>query len=455
MDNGGTVSRGRAGGLLARLSAWRRDASDGAIAKRMAGATFLLRVVNAGIALVSQVLMARLMGDYEYGIYAYAWVWVLLLGYAVAFGIPSAAQRLIPEYTQQERFDDLRGFLRHGRVVAVVSASLCAIVGGVGILLAGDVIHEWNRLPLLLALGCLPLFVLTEMQDNIARCYNRTFLASGPAYLIRPLLILAAIASLAVLGFTPSGVSVMVISLIVVCITAVGQALALNRELHGHVPSGLRRSDIRYWLSVSLPIFMIEGFYLLLTYADVILLDLFRPPDDVAVYYAATKIMAIGAFVSFAVANSTAYRFVEYSVGGDSERLATFVQQTVRWTFWPTLLIVIGLVALGKPLLWLFGHDFMSGYMLLPILGVGLLARAAVGPVERLLAMCGQQNRAALIYAFAFVLNVVLGLGLIPVYGLEGAAVATSAALTVESVMLYVAARRGLGIDLFGFPVSP
>jgi len=187
----------------------------------------------------------------------------------------------------------------------------------------------------------------------------------------------------------------------------------------------------------------------------VILLDLFRPPDDVAVYYAATKIMAIGAFVSFAVANSTAYRFVEYSVGGDSERLATFVQQTVRWTFWPTLLIVIGLVALGKPLLWLFGHDFMSGYMLLPILGVGLLARAAVGPVERLLAMCGQQNRAALIYAFAFVLNVVLGLGLIPVYGLEGAAVATSAALTVESVMLYVAARRGLGIDLFGFPVSP
>lgn len=450
MDNGGTVSRGRASGLLTRLSSWRRDASDGAIAKRMAGATFLLRVVNAGIALASQVLMARIMGDYEYGIYAYAWVWVLLLGYAVAFGIPSAAQRLIPEYSAQDRLDELRGFLRHGRLVAVVSASLCAIIGGVGILLAGDHIHAWNRLPLLIALGCLPLFVLTEMQDNIARCYDRTFLAAGPPYLIRPLLILGAIAALAVLGFTPSGVSVMAISLIAVCVTAIGQTLVLNRDLRGRVPSGPRRSNIRYWLSVSLPIFMVEGFYLLLTYADVILLDLFRPPNDVAVYYAATKIMAIGAFVSFAVANSTAYRFAEYNVSGDKARLASFVQQTVRWTFWPSLLIVIGLVVLGKPLLWLFGAEFMSGYSLLPILGVGLLARAAVGPVERLLAMCGQQNRAALIYAFAFVLNVVLGLCLIPPFGLEGAAIATAIALTVESVMLYVVARRGLGIDLFG-----
>ena len=39
-----------------------------------------------------------------------------------------------------------------------------------------------------------------------------------------------------------------------------------------------------------------EGFYLLLTYADVIVLQQYRAPDEVAVYYAAAKTLALVAF---------------------------------------------------------------------------------------------------------------------------------------------------------------
>jgi O-antigen/teichoic acid export membrane protein len=85
------------------------------------------------------------------------------------------------------------------------------------------------------------------------------------------------------------------------------------------------------------------------------------------------------------------------------------------------------------------------------ILAVGLLARSAIGPVERLLNMLGQQRICALVYAAAFSINVALCLLLIPRHGADGAAIATAAALLVETVSLFLVARHRLGLHVFIF----
>jgi O-antigen/teichoic acid export membrane protein len=61
--------------------------------------------------------------------------------------------------------------------------------------------------------------------------------------------------------------------------------------------------------------------------------------------------------------------------------------------------------------------------------------------------MAGQQRICAWVYSGAFVVNVALNFSLIPAFGLVGAAVATAAALIVETAMLYVTVRRRLGIS--------
>jgi O-antigen/teichoic acid export membrane protein len=78
-----------------------------------------------------------------------------------------------------------------------------------------------------------------------------------------------------------------------------------------------------------------------------------------------------------------------------------------------------------------------------------MLARAAVGPAERLLNMLGERKQCAGVYAIAFAVNLALCLLLIPRIGIEGAATATSAALVIESAMLYRMATRRLGHHLF------
>ena len=128
-------------------------------------------------------------------------------------------------------------------------------------------------------------------------------------------------------------------------------------------------------------------------------------PHDVAVYYAGARLLAIVAFVYFAIAGATTHKFTEYHVAGDRQRLASFFGETVRWTFWPSLAACAAILAFGRPLLSLFGAGFEAGYGVMFILAIGMLARAAVGPAERLLNMLGERKQCALVYATAFAIN--------------------------------------------------
>ena len=104
---------------------------------------------------------------------------------------------------------------------------------------------------------------------------------------------------------------------------------------------------------------------------------------------------------------------------------------------------------MGRPLLRLFGAEFTGGYHLMFILAIGLLARSAIGPMERLLNMLGQQRGCAIACASAFATNIGLCFLLIPIFGAAGAAIATATALCVETVSLILVARRRLGLNVF------
>src|SRR5665213_1836536 len=93
-------ARSRLAGLIARIKAILSERSDSRLAQLVAGKVFLVRVASAGLALLSQVLLARWMGSFEFGIYIYAWTWVLMIGALSDFGLSLGARRFIPEYTE-------------------------------------------------------------------------------------------------------------------------------------------------------------------------------------------------------------------------------------------------------------------------------------------------------------------------------------------------------------------
>ncbi len=437
-----------------RMRADRLLPRDGAhaAAQKVAGFAFLVRVGSAGLAYASQVFMARWMGDTEFGIYIYVWVSVLLIGHIANLGLVTTAQKFIPHYAETREPELLRGFLRGARVIGLVSGTVFALVGLLGLYFFSSHLNSHTVVPFYLAAFCLPLYVLTDIQDGIGRSYDWTDIGLGGPYIVRPLLLLGAMVAAWGLGFVADAVTGMACALIATWMTGLVQALMLNPRLRRVAGEGVKRFAYGAWLKVSLPILLVEGFYMLLTYADIMVLERFVSPAEVAVYWAAVKTLALVAFVYFSVSAATAHRFSEYYISGDRGKLTALLSQAMRWTFLPSLAAVIGLVIVGKPMLWLFGAQYEPGYAYMLVLSLGVLARALVGPSEKFLSMQGQQWLCALIYSVALVCNVALCFVLIPHYGAMGAAMATASALCVESVSLFVVIRFRLGyrVSLWG-----
>jgi len=435
-----------------RLSAWLGTWLGGSelmLIQRLAGTVFLIRVASAILAYGSQVLFARWMGSFEFGIYVYVWTWVLLIGQSLDLGLATAAQRFIPEYREHKRFDHLRGYLIGSRLVAVGIAILVAAFCAGLVRLLQPWLDDYTVIPLYLACAALPAYALSNVQDGISRSYDWVALGIVPTYIVRQLVLTGFMAAAYFAGLPLDAVTAMVLACLALWLPPLGQLVILKRRLAAHIAAGPRSYDFKLWIGTALPILMAESFYLLLAHTDVLMLQQFRPPDEVAVYYAAAKTLAFVSFIGFSIAATTAHRCAAYQAAGDRQGLHDFLAQVIRWTFWPSLAVTVLLLALGRPLLSLFGPSFGDGHHLMFILAVGLVARAAVGPMERFLNMLGQQRACALVYASAFGINIALCLLLIPRFGATGAALSIATALIVETLTLALVAKRKLGFNVF------
>ena len=100
-------------------------------------------------------------------------------------------------------------------------------------------------------------------------------------------------------------------------------------------------------------------------------------------------------------------------------------------------------------MLGLFGAQFTSGYPVMFVLAAGLMIHAAMGPVELILNMLGEQKICAGVLFASAGLNLALNFALIPEFGLMGAASATAISISAAAIAMTLAARRRLALDCF------
>jgi O-antigen/teichoic acid export membrane protein len=430
------------------LSEFASGHSDRARTQRDAAAAFGLRVASAALLYLTQVVMARWIGSHDYGIYVFVWTWVLVLGGITHLGLNAAMMRLLPEYKEHGHLDRFRALTRGGRLVALGAGTLLAATGMAGLYLFGEHLTHAYVLPAYLALICVPLFALTEVQDGIGRGQAWIWIGLLPPYVLRPALVLVSMTAAWLAELPMTATTAVGAAIVATWGAAIIQTLMLNRKLDAVISVGPRTYDFRGWFAVSVPLVVVAAAELMLQNTDILVVSKYMTPTDVAIYFASAKTMSLIMFVHYAVGSAVANRFAALNARGDTQQLRAFVRDAVNWTFWPSLAGALVILALGKPLLLLFGPQFQAGYPVMFVLVVGFLFRSSFGPAEVLLSMLGEHQVCAAVLIVSALLNVALNFALVPPFGLNGAAVATSISLATAALMNYIVARRRLEIEI-------
>ncbi|MBV6657259.1 MAG: lipopolysaccharide biosynthesis protein [Devosiaceae bacterium] len=425
------------------------DDGPRSVAARSALFTYAMRVLAAIVAYVGQVVLARMLGAYDYGVYAIVWVWVVILSTIAGIGYPTGLVRFIPELRDAGRIAELRTVMVKGPLVNIGLCTALALAGIAAILAFPSLVHSAFLMPMVLAAVCLPMMTMVDNQDGVAQAFDWPDLVTIPPFLIRPLFILAVFIAITVAGVPASATSAMIATVIGVYTITLLQFVVLRRRVRARIGDGPMEGPIRPWIVAAIPMMLVESFFFLIIYTDVMVAGWFIEPDQVAVYYAAAKTLALVHFVSFAIRIATMHKIAQYHAAEDMVGLKRTVADAVRWTFWPSLFICAFLVVTGEFVLSIFGDGFEEGMLFLAILLVGVVIRATVGPAEAMLTMAKAQKTAAWVYGAVFAVNLGLNLALIPTIGLIGAAIATAGSMAFETVLLAITVKRRLGFVSF------
>jgi O-antigen/teichoic acid export membrane protein len=114
---------------------------------------------------------------------------------------------------------------------------------------------------------------------------------------------------------------------------------------------------------------------------------------------------------------------------------------------WPVYFV---LVVFAPTLLGVFGVGFGAGSTALVITSLAMLVATAVGPVDIVLLMAGRSVWNLFNVAVATVLNLALGIVLVPKIGVTGAAIGLAASLIYNNLAPALQVRRFMRIHPFG-----
>lgn len=414
---------------------------------RGVGAVFVLKVGAIVVALGTQVLLARLMGVSDFGIYTYALAWLQVLLVLGVMGFDTLTLRYTAQYSAASDWSGLRGLLavpmRWVVIVSIVIAAFAALVVG---FLASELRPGQARV-LWTACAAVPLVALTLVKLAALRGFKRILSAEFSEGILRNVLLVIAVVLIYSAAGAVTATQVMdaylVVSVIVLAIAILWVHMTLPRTASG----SQARSDAHLWMRAALPLWSIALMAILLNRLDVLMLGAMVGPESSGIYTAVVRLAELAGFGLMAANAFIAPRIAELFRAGKQRELQQLITWSARGIALFTLLTAAALVAGGKFALSLFGPEFVQAYDALLVLVFGQIFNGLCGSVGLILTMTGHERHAAWIMFWSAVCNVVLNTLLIPVWGMLGAAAATAVTLAVWNVWMLIVVVRQLGMN--------
>jgi O-antigen/teichoic acid export membrane protein len=214
-----------------------------------------------------------------------------------------------------------------------------------------------------------------------------------------------------------------------------------NRIWFEHIKSevgGATSQTIKSILKISTPMLVTSSLMLVITWSDSLMLGYFCTEEDVGVYSVAMKISTSSLIVFMAFNSILAPKVAKFYSHYEFVLLNSLVKSTRRLVIYISIPSSILLIIVTPYLLNLFGEDFDASYSPFLILMIGMIIKNILGVSECVLQMTNKQKSVAYISFLGVIFNVFLNVYFIPLYGVDGAAIASTISVVSMQILFYI-----------------
>lgn len=404
-----------------------------AIAERIARNTFfnfVATAVNVCLAMVLSIVLARVLGIEEYGIYSF-FIWVITLtGFAVNLGLGSMANKYVSEALGRRNEAEARGVIRLallGRLIAAL------VLAGLILALASRLTHLFGKGEtvhyMLVACTVLP-YTLDMLFASTCMGFQRFQYIAYHAMATTPLRVALSVLLVA-LGF--GVVALLIVNLvtflvgIAVGLFLVGRLTSLKKVLsQKQLGRETRAKAIKF--SLAMAGVMAAG-YLLWERAEVFFLGLYRPAEEVGFYILAFKLPTLAMALVPIVFSAVLMPAVSEQFGrNDMAKVRSIYVVSAKYLTMLAMPLAIGLVVLAEPLVNLmYGADYRPVILLMRIVCIPIAIYALLGGTSAVIIGINRPSYALKVGVILAALSVGINFLLVPRYGALGAAAGTSA----------------------------
>ena len=396
----------------------------------------VIQAISMGLTFAVSVVLARLLGVREFGLYSLAMSVLGLLVVPATLGFPQLLVREIAAYRVKEEWGLIRGLLHFAQCTSLLASLGIALLGGLVLSgLSGCLSREAVHV-LALAFVALPFWALLQLHGASLRGFEQVLAGEWVTTVMRPLgfLVLVGAAWVLLGGVKDASLA------LGFHIVAAGIALAfafyfLRNQLHRSVLPNAVSQNTAIWTRSALFLAFLALLNLIPQHAGILMLAWMRSAEEVGLYKVAYQTASLIPFGLTAVNTAIAPTLAHLYTAGDEAKLRKVMLTASGVAIAFALPLVLLFTVGGERFLTVaFGEHFRPSSVPLFILTIGQFVFVAFGPLLLFLVMIGQEHKATLVTGITAVLNVIMNMAFIPLWHIRGAALAMSISLVFLKV---------------------
>lgn len=417
--------------------------------------------VNTAISYLFGILVARQIGADQYGLYTLGVTAVTLVSRFTIVGLDRGLLR----FASISRSDGQGHILRRLIATALAIGATVGLAGGAIMWLYPQWllgVFNWTDkpeiIPLLRAFG-IAVAPLTVIAIAIAgtQAFRTVRYRALVVNVIQPLIRLPlALALIPLIGpLAAAPVLAFVITQIVGVVLSLYFLLRLERRVPRQPanPIGIQTVQAhgltRRLMRFSLPLSLANVLEYLNGRTEIIVIGIFLTAGAAGIFNAASRMAGLGLIVLTAVNAIFAPVISDLHHRAELARLATLYKLSTRWVLLAAMPLIVVQIVFAEQFMSLFGPEFAAGAVSLQLLSLGQLINFAVGSAGLILIMIGRSTLVAVNSVLAIGLSFALDFWLIPILGLNGAALAAALALAALNLVRMAEVWRLLGMHPF------